>query len=207
MEHVEQLGPYRYAWDRGCFPLGQDSLALGAFCTVKPRWRACDLGCGAGALMLLLLGREPSLEVRGIELNPHAAGYAARNLADNCLAGAVTAGDLTNRAALPPAGSRDLVISNPPYFAAGSGGDGGGARMERGCTPEALCAAAAYLLRNGGRFALVYRPERLCDLFCALRGAGLEPKRLKLLAAPEAPPYAVLLEAVRQGRLGLKIEL
>lgn len=206
MERTEQLGPCRYAWDGDCFPLGQDSLALGAFCTLRPRWRVCDLGCGAGALMLLLLRREPSLEVQGVELDPHAAEYARRNLAENGLTGAVTTGDLTDRKVLPPAGRCNLVVSNPPYFAAGSGGNGGHSRMEDGCTPEALCAAAAHLLRNGGRFALVHRPERLCDLFCALRGAGLEPKRLKLLAAPGKAPYAVLLEAVRQGRPGLEIE-
>lgn len=206
MEREEQLGPYHYAWDEGCFPLGQDSLALAAFCTVNLRWRVCDLGCGAGALMLLLLGREPSLEVEGIELDPHAVEYARKNLAGNGLAGTATAGDLTNRNCLPPAGRCDLVVSNPPYFANGTGANGGPTRMEAGCTLEKLCAAAAYLLKNGGRFALVHRPERLCDLFFALRGSGLEPKRMKLLAAPAKAPYAVLIEAVRQGNPGLKIE-
>ena len=34
MEHTEQLGPYTYRWDGGCFPLGRDSLELGEFCTL-----------------------------------------------------------------------------------------------------------------------------------------------------------------------------
>ena len=71
---------------------------------------------------------------------------------------------------------------------------------------EDWCAAAGRLLKNGGRFALVHRPERLCDLFAALRSAGLEPKRLRLLQhGLDCPPSAVLLEAVRQGRPGLEI--
>lgn len=201
MEYKEQLGPYIYRWDGGCFPLTGDSVALAAFCTVKPRQRVCDLGCGAGALMALLLGREPTLAVSGVEIDPHAAEMARNNLSVP-----ITTGDLTDRANLPPAGSRDLAISNPPYFREGSGGDGGEARMEGACTLAALCGAAAYILKNGGRFALVHRPERLCDVLCALRGSGLEPKRMKLLAVPGKAPYAVLVEAVKQGKPGLAIE-
>ena len=74
------------------------------------------------------------------------------------------------------------------------------------CTPEQPCAAAGRLLKNGGRFALCYRPERMPDLLCALRGAGLEPKRLKLLChSPTHPPYGMVVEAVKQGRPGLSI--
>ena len=50
----ERLGPYSYRWPEGCFPLGQDSLALGRFATVRPGWKVCDLGCGAGELTLML---------------------------------------------------------------------------------------------------------------------------------------------------------
>lgn len=202
MERIEQLGPYRYVWDEDCFPLGQDSIALAAFCTVKPHWHVCDLGCGAGALMVLLLGRDATLALSGVELDAHAADMARQNLPRHT----ILTGDLTDRATLPPAGRFNLVVSNPPYFKAGTGGDGGQARMEGTCTLDALCASAAYLLKNGGRFALVHRSERLCDLLCAMRGAGLEPKRMRLLSAPGKPPYAVLLEAVRQGKPGLQIE-
>ena len=57
MEHRERLGEFTYVWEKCCFPLGGDSLALGAFATVRPGWRVCDLGCGAGALGILLLAR------------------------------------------------------------------------------------------------------------------------------------------------------
>lgn len=207
MEHVEQLGPYRCVWTEDCFPLGGDSLALGEFATVRKRWRVCDLGCGAGTLLLLLLAREPTLSVLGVELHPGAAAQARKNLADNALPGEISTGDLAMVENLPPAGSCDLAVSNPPYFPAGSGGDGGTARMEHGCTLDELCGAAARILKNGGRFALVHRPERLCDLMCNLRAHGLEPKRMRLLRhSPDHTPSAVLLEAVKQGRPGLDIE-
>lgn len=206
MIRTEQLGPYTLSWDSGVFPLGGDALALGAFSTVKPGWRVCDLGTGSGALLLLLAGRAERLDLIGVELDALSAQTARENLAANDLAGKILTGDLRT-APLPP-GSFDLVISNPPYFPVGSGKSGGSARSEECCSLEELCAAAGRLTKNGGRFALCHRPERLADVICALRAHGLEPKRMKLVShSPEHPPSLLLLEAVRQGGPGLTIEI
>ena len=205
MVKTEQLGPYTLSWEEGVFPLGGDALALGAFSTVKPGWRVCDLGTGSGALLLLLARRGPGLALSGVDIAPLAARTALGNLEANGLAGEIICGDL--RTVPLPAGGFDLVVSNPPYFPVGSGTSGGPARTEEFCSLEELCAAAARLTKNGGRFALCHRPERLVDVLCALRGHGLEPKRLKLVShGPDHPPSLLLLEAVRQGRPGLKIE-
>ena len=176
MKKTEQLGPYTLSWEKGVFPLGGDALALGEFASVKPGWRVCDLGTGSGALLLLLARRAEGLALTGVELDPL------------------------------PAGGFDLVISNPPYFPVGSGKSGGPARSEEFCSLAELCAAAGQLVKNGGRFALCHRPERLVDVLCALRSRGLEPKRLKLVShSPDRPPALALVEAVRQGRPGLTI--
>ena len=202
---TEQLGPYALSWPEGVFPLGGDSLALGEFATVKPRWRVCDLGTGSGALLLLLARRAQGLSLTGVELDALAAQTARDNLSRNGLTGEIMEGDL--RRVPLPAGGFDLVISNPPYFPVNAGKSGGSARSEENCTLEELCAAAARLVRNGGRFALCHRPERLCDVLCALRGQGLEPKRLKLIShGPGHPPSLILVEALRQGKPGLTIE-
>ena len=56
------------------------------------------------------------------------------------------------------------------------------------------------------RIALVYRPERLAELFAALQAHGMEPKRLQLVQhGPDKAPSAALVEAVRQGRPGLAV--
>ena len=180
MSGAEHLGPYLLGVKEGVFPLGGDSLALGAFATVKRGWRVCDLGAGSGCLLLMLAAREGGLSLTGVEREERAAQCARENLAHSGLEGTV----------LQP----------------GHGGDGGGAR-QADCSLEELCRTAARLLRNRGRFALCHRPERLADLMCALRGSGLEPKRMRLLAhGPEHPPSCVLMEAVRRGRPGLRIE-
>lgn len=198
----EQLGPFRYTWTPECFPLGRDSLALGAFATVRRNWSVCDLGCGGGLLLLLLARREAALSLTGVELEPHAAAAARQNLQHNHLNGEIFEGDLAHLP--PPPAVFDLVISNPPYFAPGSGAKGGSGRMERTVSLEGLCRRAGELLRPGGRFALVHRPERLADLISALRNYRLEPKRLQFLQHDSThPPSALLLESVKGGKPGL----
>lgn len=202
--HIEYLDPYTLSWPVGVFPLGSDALALGEFATVRRGWRVCDLGTGSGALLLLLARRAPGLALSAVERDPLAAQTARDNLAQNGLTGTVVAGDLRDR--LLPAGQFDLVVSNPPYFPVNAGGSSGPERSEAFCTLDQLCAAAGYLVKNGGRFALCHRPERLTDLLCSLRSHDLEPKRLTLLShSPKHAPSLLLVEAVKQGRPGVQV--
>lgn len=203
MSKLEQLGPYQLEQRPGVFPLGSDTLALGRFATVRKGWRVCDLGTGSGVLLLLLAAREPQLELFGLDQDPAAAALAQDNLRHNGLEGQIWTGSWSQTPFQP--GSFDLVVSNPPYYAPGSGKDGGPARMERE-ELDALCRAAARLLRNGGRFALSFPTQRMVDLLEAMRRWDLEPKRLKLLShTPTKPPHALLVEGVRQGKPGLQV--
>lgn len=203
MVKLEQLGPYQLEQRPDVFPLGSDALALGRFATVRKGWRVCDLGTGSGVLLLLLEKRQPGLKLFGLDQDPAAVALAAENLRRNGLDGQIWTGSWS-QAPFPP-GSFDLVVSNPPYYAPGSGKDGGPARMERE-ELDTLCQAAARLLRNGGRFALSFPTERMADLFETMRRWNLEPKRLKLLShTPTKPPYALLAEGVRQGKPGLQV--
>lgn len=200
----EILTPYTLTVPEGVFPLGGDALALGEFASVKPGWRVCDLGTGSGVLLLLLSRREKTLKLVGVERDERSAGAAERNLKENGLEGQILWEDLRKTSLQP--GSFDLVVSNPPYFPVGSGTSGGSFRSEEFCTLEELVLTAARLLRNGGRFVLCHRPERLSELMCTLSGAGLEPKCMQLISHdPEHAPSLVLLEAVRQGRAGLEV--
>jgi tRNA1(Val) A37 N6-methylase TrmN6 len=81
------------------------------------------------------------------------------------------------------------------------------ARSEVTCTLEELCASAAYLLRWGGSFCLVHKPERLTDVLCALRNAAMEPKRLRFVSTtPTRTPSLILVEGRRGGKPGLTVE-
>ena len=102
-------------------------------------------------------------------------------------------------------------MSNPPYFAAGSGrqspdADKATARGEILCSLEDICRAAAYLCRTGGAFCLVHRAERLADVICLLRETGFEAKRLRTVShSAQKAPSLILIEAYRGAGAGLKI--
>lgn len=201
---TEQLTPYTLRWPEGVFSLGEDAMHLGDFASVKSGWKVCDLGTGSGAILLLLARRCDSLSLTGVERDHLSAQTAEKNLRENGLSGEIFCDDL--RIAALPAGKFDLVVSNPPYFTVGSGKSGGSFRSEEFCTLRELCTSAARLTKNGGRFALCHRPERLAEIMTCLCEAGLEPKRLQLCAhSPRHTPYLVLIESVRQGKPGLMV--
>lgn len=197
----------------GVFPMGTDSILLADFSHAGKRAKILDLGTGSGILPVLLLSSHPTATAAAVELNPDACRLAAQNVQCNGLSDRMRliSGDLRQYRELIPAGAFDLTVSNPPYFETGSGYDAAdGLKTARGdstCTLEDLCAAAGWATRWGGRFCLVFRPERLCSLFVCLKNAGFEPKRLRPVHHhPSAPVNLVLVEARRGGSPGLSWE-
>lgn len=215
MSDVEQLWPGGPVLRQAAhFRLGTDCVLLADFVNTAGAANGIELGCASGAAMLLLLVRSPKLCMTGLEIVPEAAETARDNLRRNGLdaRGSVVTGDIRAHRALFPAGRFDLLVCNPPYFPPGSGAlsadrDRAAARAELLCTLPELCAAAAYLLRTGGRACFVHRPERLAELFTNMSAAGLEPKRLRLVCRDtSAAPSLVLVEGRRGGRPGLSVE-
>ena len=87
MERWDTLwdGGWTFCFDDGAFKPSTDSFLLGSFPPLRRGWRVCDLGSGTGLLGLLLLAREPSLTVTGLELSPAACALADRTAAANGL--------------------------------------------------------------------------------------------------------------------------
>ena len=195
-------------------PLCTDSILLADFVRPERAARGVDLGCGSGILALLLLHRARALRMTGLELLPEAAELARENLARNGLEkrSEILCGDIRAHRALFPAGGFDLAVANPPYFPVERGAlspdpDRAAARGELTCSLEERCAAAQWLLRTGGSFCLVHKPERLAEVFVSMSGHGLEPKRLRLVCPREGTaPSLVLIEGRRGGKPGLRIE-
>lgn len=216
MEHWEELKPggLRFVWADHLFRPGTDTFLLSSLPRLRPGLRVCDLGCGTGLLGFLLLQRQPDLRIAGLDIQPEAAALARRAAAENGLTERLDfrCGDLRQVRGIFPTGCFDLVVCNPPYYPPAGGklsADGARrtARSETEASLADLCAAASYLLRWGGKFCLVHKPERLADVLCALRDAGTEAKRLRFVHSRAAdPPSLFLAEGCRGGRPGITVE-
>lgn len=206
-------GRFRMRIAAAQFSLSTDSMALADFARLKKGARVCDLGCGCGALGLLLLARDETLSVTGVEIQPEASLLAAQNARENGLSQMhVLNRDLREVRTFLPANGFDAVVSNPPYYSVCSGAvcetqSLAIARSEVFCTISELCRAAAWCLRFGGSFFLVHKPERLTDVFVSLRENRLEPKRLQFLRhRPACAPSLALIEARLGAKPGLTLE-
>lgn len=193
------------------FRLGTDAVLLADFARPEAGAAVCDLCAGAGAVGLLLLARDPSLSVTAVELQEEPCRLLRQSAEKSGISHRVTVlqTDLRQKSSLP-AGRFRHVVCNPPYYPAGSGFVPENeavaiAKTELMCTLPEVAEAAKRLLQTGGSLWIVHRPERVTDLFCALRRADLEPKLLRpVLPRPESAPSLLLLRAVRGGKPGLR---
>lgn len=193
------------------FKLGQDSVLLSAFAKPRRNAKVLDLGCGTGALALLVY--RPDLRITGLELQPEPLDLFRASIADNGVDIAAVQGDLRAIRTLLPHGSMDYVICNPPYFDRTAGKSAPTpekriARQDGSCTVEDIAVAASFVLHTGGKAAFVFRPERLWVLLQALDRVRLVPKRLRFVHQnAAAPPSAVLVECRKGGSPeGLAVE-
>jgi len=82
---------------------------------VAPGTRVIDIGCGSGCVALGIAARDPSVVVHALDSNARAVACTRRSAAANDLPGVVVT--LEARGRIPDAGTWDLVLANPPYFA------------------------------------------------------------------------------------------
>lgn len=192
---------------------GTDAYLLAAFTRPQPRAKCADLGSGTGILPLLLLAKGKVQEVDAIELQGSFADLIQRNAALNGFSERIHVhnADVRDMDAARLGYEVDLVLSNPPYMRADSGKRNESeekylARHEVCGGIADFCMAASRLLKYGGRFLCVWRPDRLCDLLSALRKAGLEPKRMQFVHAdPVTEPSIVLVDATKGASPSLRI--
>ncbi len=192
---------------------GTDAYLLSAFVRPSARARAVDLGSGTGIISLLLLASAKVKTVTAVEVQESFADLIARNAAINGFSERLfpLRADVRELTPATLGFEADLVISNPPYMRCDTGRRNQHdekyiARHEVMGGILDFCLAAGRLLKHGGRFACVFRPDRLSELFYAMRSASLEPKRMTFVHADEeSEPSAVLIEAVKGGAPSLRV--
>ncbi|WP_415715403.1 tRNA1(Val) (adenine(37)-N6)-methyltransferase [Maridesulfovibrio sp.] len=197
------------------FRFSTDSLLISSFASVSRNARILDLGTGSGVIPLGIMLRHPDkgVSITGLEINPEMVAAAEENV--QRLGFTEEIGIVQGNVCIPdfaPAGSYDLVVSNPPYRTEGRGkgcpdASRNKARFEVDCGLDAFVATASRMVRNRGRVCFVFLAERLTELVTSFTRHKLEPKRMKFIHGRiDAPSKVVMLEAVKGGKPGLIME-
>ena len=199
--------------DDDYYTFTSDAILLSKFATVKSGETVADFCAGVGVVGfdLYALYPEKISSVTFFELQPQMFALCEENIAANGLSGKFRA--VKGRVQDLPKefyGKFSLIVCNPPYMKAGSGETSkiqeiSVAKTEIALTLEELVVAISKGLKFGGRVCMVHRADRLSDIICLMRGAGIETKRVTPVAAKGKAPYLVLTEGVKGGKSGLKL--
>ena len=190
---------------------GTDAFLLASFIKPCPTKNAVELGTGTGIISLLLASKDRFSKIKAVEIQEDFAILARRNVTINQMEQKidVLCEDATRLSAVDIDGEVDVVFTNPPYMKIDSGKRNQSdykyiARHEVCGDINDFCATAFRMLKHGGKFYAVWRPDRLTDLMCAMRKNRLEPKIITFVQADtESSPSMMLVSATKGGASGV----
>ncbi len=199
---------------RSGYRFSLDSVLLAMWVALDNVNTAAELGTGNGVIALLLAARKPSLFLEGVEIQETLFNQAQRNIQNNRLTEQIRIiqGDIVQIENLLPKNAYDLVYSNPPFFRSGEGvlnplPEKAIARHELLVTLPDVLKAAQYLVKPGGKLALILRAERLSEWIGYLNESKFSLSRLRFVhPRPGQPAVLFLAEAVKRSKASLKIE-
>ncbi len=192
---------------------GTDAYLLSAFAMGGARKIGADLGSGTGIIPLLCVQKNKFNKVFAVEIQERFADIIRQNAEQNSFCDRIIplCVDLRSLKAADLGGELDVVTANPPYMKVDSGKRNDHdekfiARHEVCGDINDFCACAYRLLKHGGKFYTVWRPDRLCDLIFALRQNRLEPKKMIFVhATAESEPSMVLVQSTKGAASGARI--
>ena len=189
---------------------GTDAYLLSACVKGGKKYTLCDLGSGTGIIPLLCANKGKAGKIYAVEIQKDFVSLIDKNAAENGYGDVIVPveADVRFLRAADIGCEVDIVTANPPYMKVDSGKRNEHdekfiARHEVCGDIRDFCACACRLLKHGGKFYTVWRPDRLCDLLCTLRDNKLEPKRITFVCATaESEPSMVLVQSTKGAASG-----
>lgn len=192
------------------FCFGMDAVLLSGFVKAKKKCEILDLCTGTGIIPILLSAKTKAETIYGVEIQKQSFDICLRNVALN---------SLENRLEFFNADLKtfklkrevDIVTVNPPYMsntgALNKNDEKTIARHEVLATINDVMNCVNKNLKYGGDFYMVHRPDRLVDIFFAMRQNNIEPKIIRFVKSfSHSIPSMVLIKGQKAGKPSLKYE-
>ena len=198
---------------------GTDAMMLAAAVPGGFAGRLADLGAGAGAAGLAVVSRCRGARAVLVERSPEMAAFARRTLADprnahladrvGVLEADVSLAGRAREAAGLGTEAFGFVVMNPPFndrtHRASPDTLKRDAHVMEGNLFEAWLRTAAAVLRPGGGFAAIVRPQSLGPLLPALDGRFGAAEIVPIHPRPDIPAIRIVLRARRAARAPLAL--
>lgn len=214
-ERIDDLhrNGYTIIQDPKKFCFGIDAVLLSDFAKAKKDEIVFDIGTGTGIIPILMSAKTSAKKYFAIDIQQESVDMARRSIKLNKLTDKIEVFHLDIKKVFEKfeKNSINVVTSNPPYMNMGGGlineyDAKAIARHEIFCNLDDIVKATSLLLKPNGRFYMVHRPNRLCDIICTLRNYKLEPKTIRFVQPYEnREPNMVLIESVKNGKAFMKI--
>ncbi len=198
------------------FNFSLDSTLLGHYATINKGVKSIVDLCTGNAPVPLFLSLRSKAHITGVELQDKSYDLATRNVAVNELDDRITIVHADLKGVHETLGKyeHDIVTCNPPYFKVSGDSNLNKndyltiARHEVMATLEDVVKESSLLLKPGGRFVMVHRPDRLIDIIEMCRKYKIEPKRMRLVYPRiNREANVLLIEGIKHGNPGnLRIE-
>ena len=196
------------------FAFSLDSVLLANFVTIKPSdKKIIDFCCGNAPIPMLMSFRTEA-RIFGVELQKDVYSLGYDSVIENGMDRQIELinDDIKNIGNIIESESMDVVTCNPPYFKYKAGSLVNDnevktiARHEVTLNLEDVIKAGRYVLKNGGTFAMVHRPDRMIEIINLMQKYRIEPKKIRLIYPKVGKDANILLiEGIKNGKSGLKV--
>lgn len=180
---------YKIVQDTEMFNFSTDSILLASFATVNAKMKRVVDFCSGNFPIPIYLTLRTDASIDGIEIQEAACNLAKESLRINNLGNQITIHNedvigIHKKFGLDYA---DLILCNPPFFIYQEDSNINHnleltiARHEIKIKLEDVIKEASLILRQGGYFAMVHRPERLVQILSLMEKYKLMPSRLQFV--------------------------
>ena len=196
------------------FAFSLDSVLLANFVMLKLSDKKIVDFCSGNGPIPMLMSFRTNARIFGVELQKEIFDMGYDSIKENGMDSQIEFinGDVKDIGKIINAESVDVVTCNPPYFKYKDDSLVNDnmvltiARHEVKLKLEDVIKNARYVLKNGGTFAMVHRPDRMIEIINLMQKYGIEPKRMRLVYPKMGKDANILLiEGIKNGKTGLKV--
>lgn len=194
------------------FSFSLDSVVLGNYTNIRKNDKKIVDLCTGNAVVPIILFLRSNKNIVGIEIQEKIYNLANKSILLNGFEDSINIinGDIKN---IKENDFYDLVTCNPPFFKITDKNfhnlslEKAIARHEIMIKLDEIIKIAYKILKTGGNFSIVYRPDRLIELLMLMKNNNIEPKSIKFIYDKiDKEAISVLVQGQKYGNTSLRVE-